>query len=118
MEITSTPIRDKSNAFRVFFDKALTADGRPAPIDVVGLLEHVDDDVCEVTLTKGDLSNEVNIEIGLEAIRLGYKKLEFHRSMGGLATRWATLVRRADGMDYYHVDLEKAVKTYEMRGNS
>lgn len=105
MKVTVTQVRDSSHGVRVWLNED---DGTPdsgAEIDAMALIEPLNQYECEVTLTKGELNDEANIRIGLEALALGYRVLHFHRSAGGPASRWATYVKTVDGMDYYRVDL-------------
>src|SRR6056297_2437418 len=105
MKIIATPIPKGSHGVRVWINLPPGLKDTGEDYDFACNLVHVDKKTCKIAQAKGKLNNEVAIEIGLKAIALGYKVLKFHRSMGGLATRWATLVRSEDGMDYYIVDL-------------
>lgn len=115
MKILATPIPDGSHGVRVWVEVPPGDTDTGEPYQFACNLLHLSDTHCEVAQAIGDLSNDIAIAIGLQAIELGYRNLSFHRSMGGLATRWATLTRRANGMDYYEVDLGKALKIYKER---
>ena len=116
MRLLATPIPDGSHGVRVWVGLS-PGDVEPKgdPYQFACNLCHISDDLCEVSQAIGDLSNEVAVLIGLKAHELGYKRLTFRRSMGGLATRWATLTTRKDGMDYYTVDLDRALAIYRER---
>jgi hypothetical protein len=116
VKILIEPVPEGSHDFRIWAEIPQSDGDNGEPYQVTGSYHHIDKDTCEVARVLGELSNEVNIHIGLGAIQLGYKKLVFHRSMGGLATRWAELIRRDDGMAYYRVDLVKALEIYKQRG--
>lgn len=112
MKIVTKPIPDKSHSILVWRDLT-PGEGLPddkASYDFCCNLDHIDEDTCEVSRAMGDLDDQVNILIGKVAIKLGYKKLIFHRSIGGPATHWATKVSSGDGFDYYEVDLVEAQK--------
>ena len=112
MKIIAAPISEGSHGIRVWEEgSADNAD----PYHFVCNLIHVDSDTCEVAQALGNLTNEAAILIGLKAIELGYKRLIFNRSIGGLATRWASFVGQKGGMDHYEVDLIQALKSYKER---
>jgi hypothetical protein len=115
MKLLTTPIPDGSLGVRVWLDLPEGDTDTGEPYQFACNLCRYSDEMCEVTQAIGELSNEVAIMIGLKAIEMGYSYLTFHRSMDGLATRWATLTRRKDGMDYYTVDLMQALEVYEGR---
>lgn len=117
MKILIEPVPEGSHDFRIFADIPQSPGDNGEPYQVSGSYHRIDDETCEVCRVLGDLSNEANIQIGLGAIGLGYRYLIFKRSVGGLATRWAELVRKDGVMDYYRVDLKKALEIYEMRGD-
>ena len=112
MKIQITPVPPGSHDFRIWVDLPQSDGDSGEPYQVTGAYRRIDSMTCEVSRVLGSLSNEVNIQIGLGAIKLGYRWIEFHRSMYGMATRWATLSQRSNGMDYYRVDLHKALAIY------
>ena len=85
-------------------------------IDVVCNLWPVTETECLITKAKGDLSDAVNIAIGLAARELGYEVMRFTAAEGQQVSRWAKYEYTRYGMDYYRVDLDEAVKLYEKRG--
>jgi hypothetical protein len=108
VKVTVAPIRDNSHGVRIWLKEE---DGTPdsgADIDTMAVLEPLSQYDCEVTLTKGELSDEANIRIGLKALALGYHRLHFHRAAGGPVSRWAKYQKTVNGMDYYTVDLRAA----------
>ena len=112
MKIIAAPISHGSHGIRVW------EKGGPEnadPYHLVCNLIHISDDACEVTQAFGNLTNETAILIGMKAMELGYKRLIFNRSIGGLATRWASFVGQKGGMDHYEVDLVQALKAYKER---
>lgn len=115
MKIVAVPIPDGSHGLRVFRDKMPEDHQDGDPYDFTCNLCHIDRTTCEVTHAMGDLDNEVAIGIGIKAIDLGYKRLRFERSMGGLATRWAKFDGTKKGMDHYSVDLQKALAILKQR---
>ena len=116
MKILIDAVPTGSHDFRIWTDLPQSDGDNGEPYQVTGSYHRLDDQTCEICRVLGELSDEVNVQIGLGAIELGYTYAEFHRSMGGLATRWATMVRRNDGMDYYRVDLLGALDIYTQRG--
>jgi len=58
----------------------------------------------------GHLYNEAIILVGLKAIELGFKRVDFHALKGKKVTRWAKYLHSDDTFDYYTVDLDDAVK--------
>ena len=116
MKILISSVPEDSHDFRIWTDLPQSDGDNGEDYQVTGAYHRIDEDTCEIARVLGQLSDEINILIGLGAVQLGYRYLEFHRSLGGLVSRWATLVKREDGMDYYRVDLDEAVKIYEKRG--
>ncbi len=116
MKILIESVPEGSHDFRIWSELPQSDGDNGEPYQVTGAYHRIDDKTCEIARVLGDLSNEVNIQIGIGAISLGYEVAVFHRSMGGLATRWAELVKSDDGMDYYRVDLMKALEIYKKRG--
>jgi hypothetical protein len=104
-------IPDGSYGIRIYIKDRV--EGYTGDYDTVCVLYHLSQYECEVGLTKGELTEEMNIRIGLYAIEIGYKWLHFHRSEGGVATRWAKKVKTVHGFDYYTVDLVAAQGVYE-----
>ena len=82
-------------------------------IDLVLFLENMGDDHAEVSATKGELTNDMLVDLGIKAIGLGFKTLTFKRSKGGPATRWAVLVKTEGDFDYYFVDLLDQLDKYK-----
>jgi len=117
MRVIASPIPDGSHGVRVWIHESSGPDEpeSKADYDFACNLNRVSDTECYISQAIGDLSDEAAILIGVEAYRLGYRLLTFRRSAGGKATRWATYSHTDDGMDYYYVDLVKAMSAYEGR---
>lgn len=111
MKILVTPILPDSQGFRVWLDRA--ANDAPEALGeayhVVGVYEPVGPDTCRIGYTMGDLSNDVNIGLGLQAYELGYRYLAFHVKQGTKVSRHAEFLRSDSNFDYYRTDLEAAI---------
>jgi|GEM_PF-3158456 len=46
---------------------------------------------------------------------MGYHTMRFAVTAGGFVSRWAVYEETRNGMDYYRVDLVKAIALYEGR---
>lgn len=117
MRLVATPIPTGSHGLRVWPDLPpgdTEPDGGP-PYAFACNLIRISDDECELSQAIGAMSNRVVIQIGLTAIKLGYKRMTFRRAEGLMATRWAKYSHTADGMDHYSVDLVKALEIYKQR---
>jgi hypothetical protein len=75
------------------------------PIDTVCNILHMNPDECMVTHAMGDLSDEVNVAIGMEAIRHGYKFMHYAVAAGTKSSHRAVYQKTVQGMDWYMVDL-------------
>jgi hypothetical protein len=75
------------------------------PIDVVCNIIHMNQYECIVTHAMGDLSDEVNVAIGLEAIRLGYRLMHWAVTHGATHSHRGKFQKTVQGMDWYTVDL-------------
>jgi hypothetical protein len=109
MQITVTPIPDGSHELRVFDDGH---DPETAPIDAVCNLLNRGEGVCEVSLAHGHLYDQANIQIGIEAYRLGYDVLRFYATRDIKVTRHAT--RIGESPNYYFYEIDLAAKAREM----
>jgi len=105
MKLTATPIPDGSHEIRIWRDEPQGEGDSGADIDAVCNLWHINDQRCLVTLAKGDLCDCANIMLGLKAMELGYRFLEFSVTEGARVSRHARMIRTADGFDYYEADL-------------
>jgi hypothetical protein len=82
------------------------------PIHTVCNLHHLSQYECVATKASGDLSDDINVAIGLKAHAMGYKVLHFKVKLGTKVSRWAKYVKTVGGMDFYRVDLEPAIELY------
>lgn len=109
MHLESTPIPEGSYEIRIWDDGV---DWHGGKITVVLNLKR-DGDTAIVSMAHGHLSNEMNTLMGLEAIKLGFKKLVFYVPKGQeKVTRWATYTHSDDHFDWYAVNLERALEQY------
>lgn len=118
MKILASSIPNGSYELRIWIDEAAGGADRGEDIDTMAVIHHVDAETCQIGLTHGTLSNDINVGIALKALELGYKKLTFYRSTGGKASRWATKVKTEHNMDYYEVDLIKQLAVYSEGADS
>lgn len=112
MRILATPIPSKSHGIRVWHNLEpgdCLPENKEAYSFACNLL-HIDDVTCEVAQAIGKFNNEIAIQLGIKAVELGYRKLIFGRATGRAATRWAEFTHTENGLDYYAVDLEAAVR--------
>jgi hypothetical protein len=116
MRVINTPIPPGSHELAVWVDLPPSETDTGEPIDIVCNLIRVSDTECEVTKAKGNLSDDVNVAIGLMAARMGYTVMRFAVAAGGTSSRWAKYEYTRYGMDYYRVDLNEAIRLYEKRG--
>lgn len=112
MRVVFTPIPANSFAVRVWRD---VPPGDEFPEDKSNYqfacnLHHIDDDTCDSSLAIGEFDNDMAIAIGVKLAELGYKKLLLSRPHGHKATRWAEFSHTENGLDYYAVDLEAAMR--------
>ena len=113
MQIEAEKIPQGSYCIRVWHDsKQYYGD-----YDVVATLLPRGDGLAEVGFTMGNLTNDVNIAIGLKAYELGFKKLRICVSHGHKVSRWAIFSHSDDKFDYYNVDLVAAVDYYTHNGS-
>lgn len=82
-------------------------------ITTVCNLHRISDDICMVTKAHGDLSDEINVSVGLKALSLGYKFLQIKVRSGVKVSRWMTYWKTEDNMDYYKCNLEQALAQLE-----
>ncbi len=102
MEISSESIPEGSYILRGFYGPL-----NASRIDLVVFLQNLGAGICEVSAAKGSLNPEANVLIGLKAIELGFKILQFHALKGTKVSRWAEHISSDDTFDYYRVDLLK-----------
>jgi hypothetical protein len=76
-----------------------------APLGLVLVLANIGEGVCEVWGAFGDLSDDINIKIGLVALGHMFKRMDFQAVKGSRVTRYATWIRSDELFDYYTVDL-------------
>jgi hypothetical protein len=107
--ITATKIPNDSYEIRIFHGDDVPGE---SDIETVLVLRNEGDGVCEVSLAHGHLYNESIILVGLKAMELGFKYLNFHALKGKSVTRWAEPVSNDDKFDYYTVDLDAAAAIY------
>lgn len=104
MIVEHEKIPDNSYELRVWEDGE---DTLVAPIKTVLNLKNTGFGQCVVSMAHGDLDNELNILIGLQAIELGFNWLEFYVAKGEKVTRHATYLYSDANFDWYGVDLYK-----------
>lgn len=123
VKIVTTPIPEGSFSILVWHSLDDSSGEIPSdkrPYDFCCNLNRIDAETCEVARAMGNLTNEVSIAIGRQAIALGFRRLTFFRSAGGPATHWAKFIETRDGLDYYEVDLIAAqalFKSGEINGH-
>lgn len=74
-------------------------------IDVVCNIIHLNQHECVVTHAMGNLSDAVNVAIGLKCIDLGYRIMHFAVAHNQKASRHGMFQKTAQGLDWYTVDL-------------
>jgi len=94
-----------SYALCVFSDGV---DQATADIEAVLVLRNLGNGVCEAAHAHGELSDEVNIQIGLKAMELGFDVMRFRVVRGHKASRHAEFVRTNGVHDFYMIELAKA----------
>lgn len=109
MQITHREIPPGSYSLRIFPD---TATPNESDIETVLILRNNGDGSCEAALAHGDLYADANVLIGLKAIELGFKTIQFHALKDKKVTRWAEKVGEDDHFNYYEIDLDAAVARY------
>lgn len=107
MYLTHEQVPEGSYVVRGFLDPNAVNEG---DIDLVVFLLNLGGGICEVSAAKGTLTPEGNINLGLKAMELGFKHLQFHALKGNKVTRWATQIGSDDQFDYYTIDLYKALE--------
>ena len=80
-------------------------------IDTVCNIIHMNQYECIVTHAMGDLSDEVNVTLGLKCIELGYRLMHWAVTHGAAHSHRGKFQKTAQGMDWYTVDLLKEAKT-------
>ena len=80
-------------------------------IDTVCNIIRMNQYECIVTHALGDLSDEVNVAIGLKCIELGYRLMHFAVTEGTKHSHRGKLQKTAQGMDWYTVDLLAEAET-------
>ena len=113
MRVIETPIPAGSHELAIWPDLPDSDTDTGEPIGTVCNLHHLSQDECVVTKAHGELSDAINVDIGLKAHALGYKVLRFKVSAGTPVSHWATFEKTVNGMDFYRVDLVKAIAQYE-----
>ena len=115
MKIVISQIPNGSHELSIWPDLPDSDADTGEPIVTVCNLHHLSQDECVVTKAHGELSDAINVEIGLKAHALGYKVLHFKVSAGTPVSHWAVFEKTVNGMDFYRVDLDKAIALYEGR---
>ena len=115
MRVITTPIPAGSHEIAIWTGLAPSDVDTGEQIDTVCNLHRISETECEVTKAHGDLSDAINVEIGLRARSMGYHTMRFAVTAGGFVSRWAVYEGTRNGMDYYRVDLVKAIALYEGR---
>ena len=108
MVIRSEKIPSGSYEVRIWRDGD---DWEKDPILTVLNLKASEDDPTNavVSMAHGHLSNEINIMVAREALRLGFLNLTWYVASGDQVTRWAELVKSDGVYDWYKVDLVAAI---------
>lgn len=109
MYLTSEVLPEGSFILRGFPDQE-TIDS--SDIELVVVLKNLGGGIAELSAAKGSLSSDMNILIGLKAIELGFKRLQFSTLRGSKATRWAKKIGSDDSLDHYTIDLQQAQRDY------
>lgn len=112
MKIVEFPIPPGSHELAIWIDLPDSDTDTGEPIDTVCNLHHLSQHECVVTKAKGELSDEVNVAIGLKAYAMGYKVMHFKVPAGSKVSRWSVYEKTVNGMDFYRVDLVEAVALY------
>lgn len=112
MRIIESPIPPGSHELAIWPDLPDSDTDTGEPIVTVCNLHHLSQYECVVTKAHGELSDDINIAIGLKAYAMGYKVLHFKVSQGAGVSHWAVYGKTVGGMDYYRVDLCDAVAIY------
>lgn len=105
MRVIASRIPAESHEIAVWPDLPPGDEDTGEDIGVVCNLHHLNHHECMVTKAKGDLSEEVNVQIGLKALALGYQVMHYCVRAGAPSSRHARYVKTANGMDFYTVDL-------------
>lgn len=105
MRLIASRIPPGSHEVAIWSDLPPGAVDEGQPIDVVCNILHMNQYECIVTHALGDLSDEVNVAIGLKCIALGYRLMHFSVSCGTKPSHRAKFQKTAGGMDWYTVDL-------------
>jgi len=108
MRIIRTKIPSDSHEIAVWQDLPPGDVDTGEPIDLVCNLHHLNQHECLVTKAKGVLSDEINIGIGFEAMRAGYRVMHYTVAAGSKSSRHGVYQKTVNGLDYYTVDLEEA----------
>lgn len=110
MQIESTEIPNGSYEVR-FWGDGENSKGDPIAL-VLNLLD-LGNDVARVSMAHGDMSQETNVLLGLEAFKLGFKHLEFYVAKSqDRVTRWATYTHSDEHFDWYRVNLQESISKY------
>lgn len=107
MYLTSEVLPEGSFILRGFLDPDTEDE---SDIELVVVLKNLGAGIAEVAAAKGDMTSEGNIALGLKAIELGFKALQFHVVKNTRVTRWAEYVSSDENFDYYRVDLINSEK--------
>lgn len=107
MYLTSEVLPEGSFILRGFSDPSKAG---KSDIDLVVVLKNLGAGIAEVSASKGDMTTEGNVILGLKAIELGFRRLQFHALRGTQVSRWAEYVSSDDVFDYYTVNLQQAQK--------
>jgi len=105
VRLIATPIPAGSHEVAIWLDLPPGIVDEGQPIDTVCNILRLSQYECIVTHAKGTLSDEVNIAIGLEAIRLGYKVMHYTVTEGTKSSHRGVHQKTVQGIDWYTVDL-------------
>jgi hypothetical protein len=105
VELRLDPIPDGSYRIRGWVKDRGFGD----PIDLTGILAHIDDDTAEVQSAHGRMPVDLQLLLGMKAHALGYRWLIFEVIEGSKVTRFADYIETKDGFDRYRVDLPRRI---------
>ena len=115
MRLVATPIPDGSHELAIWPHLPPGDTDTGEDIVTVCNLHRITERECMVTKAHGELSDEINVEIGIKAIALGYELLQLKVRKGTQVSRWLTYWKTEDGMDFYTCDLMRALAKLEGR---
>jgi hypothetical protein len=112
MRVVETPIPAGSHELAIWPNLTDSDTDTGEPIVTVCNLHRLSQHECIVTKAHGELSDEINIAIGLKAYTLGYRTMHFKVAHGSPASHWAKFEKAVNGMDFYRVDLVEAIEVH------